>query len=781
MSMSSESGGDNNNVVYARIAEANPKDTGRGYARLDPLLHDVLGVNVGDAIEIINPLNNLKAVALLMHWYSEDKRTGVVRIDGYLRRNLRASIDERVILKKIIVKKAESITLAPIDKPVIIKNPEYLVKSLENRVVMVNNLITFPTVGGEIHFVVKRTVPTGAVQITASTKATVEKEPVSENQLKNTSKRLTYEDIGGLGDTIRRVREMIELPMRHPELFARLGISPPKGLLLYGPPGTGKTLLARVVANETDAHFITLSGPEIMSKFYGQSEENLRNVFKEAQEKAPSIIFIDEIDSIAPKREEVTGEVERRVVAQLLALMDGLDARGDVVVIGATNRPNSIDEALRRPGRFDREIEIGVPDKDGRLEILQIHTRGMPLDSNVDLKYIASKTHGFVGADLSALVKEAAMHALRRFLPNLNLDEETIDYEQLQNIFITKEDFDAALTMVEPSALREVFVSTPQETWDDVGGLDDAKQALQEAVEWPLKYPELFDHLRAKSEKGILLYGVPGTGKTLLAKALAHESEANFIAVKGPEFLSKWVGESEKAIRETFKKARAAAPCIIFLDEVDSIAPVRGSSQSSQVMENMVSQLLTEIDGLESLKNVVLIAATNRPDIIDPALLRPGRFGKHIEVGLPNREARIQILKIHTRNKPLSSDVKLDSIADELEGKTGADIEAIVNEATMAAMREFVQNQQRLITDINKIHATKQGKYEESSEQKISEEEKTAKLEKLQKEIKEKVKTLLIEKKHFDYAIEKVSKQAARSRQAYEKLDGSIKRDELYT
>ena len=780
MSISSASGGDKN-IVYARIAEANPKDTGRGYARLDPLLYDVLGVNVGDAIEIINPLNNLKTAALLMHWYSEDRRTGVLRIDGYLRKNIRASIDERVIIRKIDVKKAESITLAPLDKPVIIRNPEYLVKSLENRVVMANNIISFPTVGGDIHFVVKKTMPVGVVQIRSNTKATVEREPVSENQLKSASKRLTYEDIGGLGDTIRRVREMIELPMRHPELFARLGISPPKGLLLYGPPGTGKTLLARVVANETDAHFITLSGPEIMSKFYGQSEENLRNVFKEAQENAPSIIFIDEIDSIAPKREEITGEVERRVVAQLLALMDGLDARGDVVVIGATNRPNSIDEALRRPGRFDREIEIGVPDKDGRHEILQIHTRGMPLDPGVDLKYYAAKAHGFVGADLSALVKEAAMHALRRFLPQLNLDEETIDYDSLQNIFITKEDFDAALNMVEPSALREVFVTTPQETWNDVGGLEDAKQALQEAVEWPLKYPELFDHLKAKSEKGILLYGVPGTGKTLLAKALAHESEANFIAVKGPEFLSKWVGESEKAIRETFKKARAAAPCIIFLDEIDSIAPIRGSSQSSQVMENMVSQLLTEIDGLEAFKNVVLIAATNRPDIIDPALLRPGRFGKHIEVGVPNRDARIQILKIHTRNKPLASDVSLESIADELEGKSGADIEAIVSEATMAAMREFVQNQHTLISEINKVYAAKRDKYEESDMQKLSEEEKTAQMEKLQKEIKEKIKTIMIEKKHFNYAIEKVGKQAARSRQAYEKLDGSIKRDDLYT
>ena len=646
-------------------------------------------------------------------------------------------------------------------------------------------MITFPTVGGEIHFIVRKITPAvDAAQITSTTKAFIDKEPIKEEQINNLSKRLTYEDVGGMGETIRRVREMIELPMRHPELFARLGISPPKGLLLYGPPGTGKTLLARVVANETDAHFITLSGPEIMSKFYGQSERKIYGMSsKKHNDNAPSIIFIDEIDSIAPKREEATGEVERRVVAQLLALMDGLDSRGDVVVIGATNRHNSIDEALRRPGRFDREIEIGVPDKDGRYEILQIHTRGMPLDKSVDLKYYASKTHGFVGADLNSLVKEAAMHALRRIIPDLNLEEESIDYESLNNIYITNEDFEEAMNFVEPSALREVLISTPAETWDDVGGLEEAKQALQEAVEWPLKYPDLFDHLDAKHEKGILLYGVPGTGKTLLAKALAHESDSNFIAVKGPEFLSKWVGESEKAIRETFKKARSAAPCIIFLDEIDSIAPIRGTSESNQVMENMVSQLLTEIDGLNSLKNVVLIGATNRPDIIDPALLRPGRFGKHIEVGLPNREARVEILKIHTKNKPLADDVDLEGLADEWEGKTGAEIAAIVNEATMIAMRNFVMNEKTLIADIDKNFSMKKPEFEDkqSEETKMTEEERSKKLEKQHEEMKEKVKSIVITKQNFEDAMVNVQKQNVRTRQAYEKLEGSIKRDALYT
>lgn len=770
--------------IFARIAEANPKDNGRGFARLDPELYKALGVAVGDAIEILNPITQTKTAALVMHWYNEDQGTGVIRIDGYLRRNIKASIDERVIVKKIVLKKAESITLAPLDKAVSMRNPEYLARILENRVVMLNNIITFPLMAGQIHLVVKKIVPNvEAVQITATTKAILENEPVKESTLES-KKQLTYEDVGGMGDVIRRVREMIELPMRHPELFARLGIAPPKGLLLYGPPGTGKTLLARVVANETDAHFINLSGPEIMSKFYGQSEENLRNVFKEAQEKAPSIIFIDEIDSIAPKRGETTGEVERRVVAQLLALMDGLESRGNVVVIGATNRPNSIDEALRRPGRFDREIEIGVPDKQGRLEILQIHTRGMPLAENVDLKYYASKTHGFVGADLQSLVKEAAMMAMRRVLPDINMDEEIIDYETLEKIQIINDDFQAALGLVEPSALREVLISTPTESWNDVGGLDAAKQALQEAVEWPLRYPELFDAMKVKADKGILLYGMPGTGKTLLAKALAHESESNFISVKGPEFLSKWVGESEKAVRETFKKARSAAPAIIFFDEIDAIAPVRGSSESSQVMERMVSQLLTEIDGLEALKNVVLIAATNRPDIIDPALLRPGRFGKHIEVGVPNRDGRIQIFQIHTHGKPLAEDVDLGLLADATEGKTGADIEAICNEASMLSMREFVQKRSDLMA---KIFAKRQPvfgqedamvgsqKHKEQDEQNKKEEEE------LQKAYLEDIKTIHIERRHFEEAIKSVMKESNRNKAAYEKLDGSLKREEMYT
>jgi len=479
-----------------------------------------------------------------------------------------------------------------------------------------------------------------------------------------------------------------------------------------------------------------------MSKFYGESEENLRKVFEEAQEKAPSIIFIDEIDSIAPKRSETQGEVERRVVAQLLALMDGLDVRGNVVVIAATNRPNAIDEALRRPGRFDREIEIGVPDRSGRLEILQIHTRSMPLEEDVDLNYLADKSHGFVGADLQALSKEAAMRALRRILPEVNLDEPIIPPEILEKIHISQDDFVEALSGIEPSALREVFVTTPTETWNDIGGLDMAKQALQEAVEWPLKYPNVFKHMKAKAPKGILLYGVPGTGKTLLAKALAHESEVNFIAVKGPEFLSKWVGESEKAVRETFRKARQAAPCIIFMDELDAIVPTRGKGESNQVTERMVSQLLTEMDGLESLKNVVMVAATNRPDIIDPALLRAGRFGKQIEVGLPDLSSRKTIFKIHLKNRPIAADVDIDSLAASMEGKSGADIEALCNEATSNAIREAV---------------SKVGFQDNIPEEKLQE--------------------LKISRRHFDQAMESVIKSSNRSEKAYQKMDGALPKD----
>jgi transitional endoplasmic reticulum ATPase len=501
---------------------------------------------------------------------------------------------------------------------------------------------------------------------------------------------VAYEDIGGLSDEVGKVREMIELPLRHPELFEKLGVDAPKGVLLHGPPGTGKTLLAKAVASETSANFLTIGGPEIMSKFYGESEERLREIFKEAAENAPSIIFIDEVDSIAPKRDEVTGETERRVVAQLLATMDGLEGRGKVIVIAATNRPNALDPALRRPGRFDREIEIGIPDKEGRLEILQIHTRGMPLAEDVDLPMLAGMTHGYVGADLASLAREAAMRALRMVLPSIDLEEETIPPEVLNDLQVTSENFMSAYREMQPSTLREVLLESPNVKWEEIGGLEGPKQELMETVEWPLRYAGLYRHMNAIPPKGILLYGPPGTGKTLLAKAVASESQANFISVKGPEFLSKWVGESEKAVRETFRKARQAAPCVIFLDEIDSIAPVRGTSSDSGVSERVISQILTEMDGLEALHNVVVIAATNRPDIIDPALLRPGRFDRLVYIPPPDPEARKEILRIHTRGKPLADGVDLDKLASKMQNFTGAEIAAVANEAVMLAIRDFV-------------------------------------------------------------------------------------------
>jgi transitional endoplasmic reticulum ATPase len=528
---------------------------------------------------------------------------------------------------------------------------------------------------------------------------------------------------------------MIELPLRHPELFERLGVEAPKGVLLHGPPGTGKTLLARAVASETNANFLSIGGPEIMSKYYGESEERLRDVFKEAQENAPSIIFIDEIDSIAPKREEVTGEVEKRVTSQLLSLMDGLQSRGKVVVIGATNRPNAIDPALRRPGRFDREIEIGVPDRDGRLEVLEIHTRGMPLAEDVDLKKLADVTHGFVGADLESLAKEAAIRALRRILPEINLEAQSIPGDILNKIIVKMADFQDALKEVEPSAMREVLVEIPDVTWDQVGGLEDVKEELREAVEWPLKYPDLFAQLNATPPKGLLLYGPPGTGKTLLAKAVAHESESNFISVKGPELLNKFVGESEKAVREVFRKARQASPCIIFFDEIDSVAPTRGSSVGdSHVTERVISQFLTEMDGLEELRNVIIIAATNRPDIIDSALLRPGRFDRLLFVPPPDLEARKQIFKIHTRKTPLAEDVNLDELARKTDGYTGADIASLANTGVMLALRE---------------HISKAKDPEDA---------------------KKRAKGLKVAKRHFDEALQKIKPMSTEELKMYERF-----------
>jgi len=689
--MSEISGEYKGNGKKVRIRDAYKGDAGRGRIRIDPLVIKEMNLKTGDVIEIVHPIIGKKTAALLYPGKDEDKGTNAVRIDSSLRRNLSASIDDIVEIRKIDASLADRITFAGVEESVIIRDPNRLVRMLENRVITKGDILSFNAMGRRIDFIVIDYAPRAdAVRIHLETNITISEKSHKEIE-ELESRRVTYEDIGGLEEEIQKIREMIELPIRHPELFKRIGIDPPKGVLLHGPPGTGKTLLARAVAYETEAHFITISGPEIMSKFYGQSEENLRKVFEEAKEMSPSIIFIDELDSIAPKRGEVTGEVERRVVAQLLSLLDGLEGRGEIIVIGATNRVNDIDPALRRPGRFDREIEIGVPSTDGRYDILLIHTRGMPLHDDVDLRFMAEKTHGFVGADVEALAKEAAMLAIREILPNINLDK-PIPPEVLMDLQIIMKNFETALNGIEPSALREVLITQPTETWDDIGGLKEAIQQLREVIEWPLKYPEIYKQLNSRPPNGILLFGPPGSGKTLLAKALAHETEINFISVKGPEFLSKWVGESEKAVRETFRKARAAAPCIIFFDEIDAIAGMRGRFSGSQVTEQVVSQLLTEMDGLEGLKDVILLAATNRPDMLDPALLRSGRFGRHVEIPMPDKDARVAIFKIHLRNKPLASDVDINQMAQDLEGYTGADIQAICEEATLLTIRNAVMD-----------------------------------------------------------------------------------------
>ncbi|RLF40656.1 MAG: AAA family ATPase [Thermoplasmata archaeon] len=682
-----------NEKIFVKVKEAKARDTGRGIARLDPEITEKLGLTPGDAI-IIN--GKKKTACLLWPGYPEERGTGVIRIDGTTRRNAGVGIDDKVTIQKATAGKAEKITLAPTEEIRLVGGEEYLSQILEGRAVTRGDVIELNIMGRKIDLVVTKLSAKGEVAIMhRDTEIILSEKPTKAEAEK--IPRITYEDIGGLKDEIKQVREMIELPLKHPELFEKMGIEAPKGVLLHGPPGTGKTLIAKAVANESNANFFTLSGPEIMSKYYGQSEENIRKIFEEAIESAPSIIFIDEIDSIAPKREETHGDVERRVVAQLLALMDGLEERGKVIVIGATNRINAIDPALRRPGRFDREIEIGIPDRKGRREILEIHTRGMPLAEDVDLDKLAEITHGYSGADLEALCKEAAMRALRRVIPEIDLDADTIPADILNKLEATGEDFYEAFKSMTPSAMREVIIETPNVTWNDIGGLHDAKQQLQEAVEWPLKYSEVFTHMDANPPKGILLYGPPGTGKTLLAKAVATESEANFISVKGPEFISKWVGESEKAVRETFRKARQAAPCIIFFDELDAIAPSRGSMiGDSHVTERVISQLLTELDGLEELKDVTVIAATNRPDIIDPALLRPGRFDKLIYIKPPDLEARKEIFKIHLKKKPLAKDVDIDEIAKRTEGYTGADIAAVCNEAVMSSIREYIHKNKKI-------------------------------------------------------------------------------------
>ncbi|MGN6708385.1 MAG: CDC48 family AAA ATPase, partial [Candidatus Nitrosocosmicus sp.] len=656
----------------------------------DPNVAKQLNIASGDAIE----LSSLGRKTTVLSWPAKesDKGKGLIRIDGLIRNRLDVGINDEIEIRVVESKNAKSITFAPIEPLRIMGAEEFLAEYLNGTLMTKGDTIPINVMGRRIDLVVIATNPSGPVIINNSTEIIVSEESSKAVQItKGEAASITYEDIGGLGDAVSRVREMIELPLRHPELFKRLGVEAPKGVLLHGPPGTGKTLLAKAVANETNSNFYTIGGPEIMSKYHGESEERLRNVFEQAEKNAPSIIFIDEIDSIAPKREEVTGEVERRIVAQLLSAMDGMTSRGKVVVIAATNRINAIDPALRRPGRFDREIEIGVPNRDGRLEVLQIHTRGMPIDKDVNLEKLADISHGFVGADLQALAKEAAMRALRRVLPQMNLSSESIPLDTLRKIIVKMQDFVDVIKEMEPSAMREVFVEVPDIKWEDIGGLSPIKQELQEAVEWPLKYLGVFTYADATPPKGILLYGPPGTGKTLMAKAAANESEANFISIKGPELLSKWVGESEKGVREIFRKARQSAPCIIFFDELDAIAPTRGGEHGdSHVTERVISQFLTEMDGLEILTNVVVIGATNRPDIIDPALLRPGRFDRILYVAPPDRDSRLQIIKIHTKKKPLAEDVNLERLADQTEGYTGADIASLSSAAVMLSLRAHI-------------------------------------------------------------------------------------------
>lgn len=677
--------------ISLKVAEAEQRDVGRKIARIDPNLASELQLSSGDVIEISSILHKIT----VLNWPARevDRGKGLIRIDGYIRNRLEVGINDIVDIKKVESKDAQSITLAPTEPLRIVGAEGYLGEYLLGNLVSTGDVIPLIIMSQRVDLVVIATKPSGPVLINESTEIIISEESAKAVQIakEGSVPSITYEDIGGIKNQVSRVREMIELPLRHPELFRRLGVEAPKGVLLHGPPGTGKTLLAKAIANETNANYYTIGGPEIMSKYYGESEEKLRNVFKQAEQNAPSIIFIDEIDSIAPNREEVSGEVERRIVAQLLSLMDGMSSRGKVVVIGATNRLNAIDPALRRPGRFDREIEIGVPDKEGRYEILQIHTRGMPLSKDVDLEKIANLSHGFVGADLFALAKEAAMRSLRKVLPEMDLATDSIPSDILKKIVVTMQDFLDVLKEMEPSALREVFVEVPDVKWNDIGGLVTIKQELQEAVEWPLKYQGLFNHTDATPPKGVLLYGPPGTGKTLIAKAAANESEANFISIKGPELLSKWVGESEKGVREIFRKARQAAPCLIFFDEIDAITPIRGGAGSdSHVTERVISQLLTELDGLEILTNVVVIASTNRPDIIDPALLRPGRFDRLLYVGPPDEGSRKQIFMIHTKKKPLSEDVKITELVEKTKGYTGADIAALTSAAVMLSLREHI-------------------------------------------------------------------------------------------
>ncbi len=672
--------------IILKIDEIPQQYVGRGKAIVDPKALEGADWNTGQILELSY---NKKTHVMLWPGPPEEYGAGLIRIDGITRQNIGAGIGDRISVKAAEAAEAEQIVLSPTEKIRVEGLEDYMAYNYLNHVFTTGDTIALGThMGRRIQFVVTSTRPAKPVIVTEGTAFRLG--PMTK-AVDATVSRITYDELGGLKNEVQKIREMVELPMRHPELFEKIGVEAPKGVLLYGPPGTGKTLLAKAVAGETNAHFISLSGPEIMGRYYGESEERIREIFKQAEENSPSIVFIDEIDSIAPKRDEVSGEVEKRIVSQLLTLMDGMESRGKVVVIAATNRPDSIDPALRRPGRFDREIEIGIPDDDGRFEILSIHTRGMPVDGRVDLKKISKITHGFVGADLEVLSKEAAMGSLRRVLPEIDLDQERIPQSLLQKIRITEEDFGSALKEVRPSALREVQVRVPHVGWDDVGGLEALKEELRQAVEWPIKYREAYDYAGVEAPKGILLHGPPGTGKTLIAKALAKMTDSNFISIKGPELLSKWVGESEKGVREIFRKARQAAPCIVFLDEVDALVPRRGSSGSdSHVTENVVSQILTEIDGLEELHDVLIIGATNRLDIVDDALLRPGRFGRVIEVPHPDSKGREQILKIHTKKKPLAGDVSMSELVELTDGFSGAEIAAVANTAAIAALERYV-------------------------------------------------------------------------------------------